>query len=414
MPIHYSADPLGNLLARGTTTVNPAASTLFPSGGLFDDDEKPAQFGSIAADSYIAVHNNLLINPGAETALGAEWVSAVVAPGTFARSAVNLGRGGAGTYAFTLNGHGGAGIGKGYQSFSVRAGERARLDGWCLAGVGKYGQLRVFNPTTNHWLVNGAWQSAEGDAVTAGNSASYARVAETLFQVEDLTVCLYPEVTLQVYLRTTENAAVLWDDISISPAINAAIIYGHNIRPCVTPQLLYSDDGFVADSHIASSPTLQRPSFYSLLTTPIYREWWRIKLTGTNTVAPWITEAWLGYLDAFDTGPIDGWSLSILADGVVSDGGWQRVSTVDDPAIELQFTFRHWTAAQWRAFANELYRRSKQGARSIAMIVELGTAQDCAMIGRLAVGPLSMRWQDFTTWDYDLTIRGMKIGRMLS
>jgi hypothetical protein len=401
----YRAGELGNLFARGTVTVSPAAHATFTADGICDDDPKPFWWGSLAADSYIQQrNNNIKINPGFEVALGSEWTDASSGTGSATRTA---GAQHTGSYGLRCNA-GAAGVGARYQSITVRAGELLRIDGWINPGLTYTGSIRIYNPTTGKWLVNGVWQAAAGDAVSVTNVAVHTRVAETTFTIEDLATCLWPTVTLYVYCYTTSNANVDFDDIALIPAVNAFAAIGHNWRPCLDVTLRYSDDAFAADDNSAATLTLARPTCYAYLSTPIYREWWRVKLGGTNTVTPKLVEGWLGYVEPMSKAerPAARVARAPMCTAPENPHHSHRDQIRDEYVQRIELDFTRWDSAPYRELAHEIDRRTYGGHGPI-LIMPASVADEVPVLyGRPDPGELVLA-REWPVWRQALTIHGI-------
>jgi hypothetical protein len=416
MAFYFSCGPLFNLLARGTVTCNPAASAILPLARAYDDLSDMFAWGSLAADSYIQLRNNPLVNPGAEVAFGTEWVDADTGTGVATRGAPGTGRGGGAECAFSIHG-GAAGVSRWYQRIECPAGELGRIDGWIKpgAGAGLTGGLSFYCEETAQWYTGGAWGAAEGDAVSVVNNAAFVRVAETLIQLPTMATALWSTVHIRVGMRTASNAAVLVDDVAWIPAVNGVVIHGHNFRPCLTPTLRYSDDAFGADDNVAATMTLARPSFYSYLAAPVYREYWRLKLAGTNTEIPRLTEAWFGYWSTLSASADDGWSISRMS-AADSDSGdaWSRVRVREEQPRTLKMDFTRVSEAEWLEIIRDLDERTGGGCDSLVCVPESTSNEARCIYGKLDPVEMTLARQDPSVWKIaGLTISEMPVSRML-
>jgi hypothetical protein len=412
MALLYSAGELSNLLSRvpsGYVTCDPAAATEYPIAKASDDTPWPFVFGSLQADSYVQVRNNLIENPGFENALGDEWGDVSTLTGTVARTPVDAGRGGAGTYGLRCNG-GAAGVGAARQVIRVRAGERLQLDGWIFTGVAHLGGIYLYNPTTGHYYdgAGGDWQAGAAYAASITGSVAYQQITTTYLTIESLADCLEPTMDLWLICRTGENADVDFDDVALRTAVNGIGAAGHNVRPCVAPTLRYSSDEFVGDDNEAGAIELAQPTFYRYLSSPIYGEWLRFKLGGTNTEPPSFDEIWLGYLETLSVGQQDGWSVTRLqitdAQGDLSLPYRTRRAKRRPRVIRLEF--ERWTETEWRELMDEI-DRTFGGFGPIALVPSTTSNEARFVLGRLDPGELTLTRESPVIWKLSLTVHEM-------
>jgi len=94
----------------------------------------------------------------------------------------------------------------------------------------------------------------------------------------------------------------VWDQ----PRWNALAVIGHNLDPGLTCELRSSTDNFSASDDLEVTGTIRQPGFFMYDSGGISTRYGRLKLTGTNSAAPWYGEVfpcWLeGAIDAPDVG----------------------------------------------------------------------------------------------------------------
>ena len=416
MALLYCAGDYGNLYARGTVTCNPAALATAPLSALYDAKPNPFQFGSILADSYIQLRNNLLTNPGFESALGSEWTCAATGTGTAPVRITSDDHSGAA--CLQLNA-GAAGTSTAYQAVTVRAGEYARLDFWAKPGVGRtiHAQLywveggQYFNPAAG-----GSWQAAAVDVVTVTNTASWTRCANpTLYQMPTYATALWPTMTLRLIFTTTDNGNVLVDDAALIPGVNGASLHGHNLTLAVTPTLRYSDDAFAADDNVAATFTVRRPTFYAYLNAAMYREYWRVKLGGTPTAAPYFSTGWIGYFSAAAVAQTDGGAVSQLPIATIAGSDPTtalRYRAGRDRARKVEISFEYWTEAEWLELMRDLDQRTYGGYSPLMLVPNTLTNEAPVLFGRIDPGVFKLTRQQAVIWKAPLVVTEMAFPTM--
>lgn len=225
MAMLYSAGRFANLAERAlTVTLSPAVDSLFPVDGLRD-----------GRASRATRHGSNGANPSITFDLAAFTPSS------------------AGTY-----------------DIPVRAGERRRI-----TGVGTT-TISVQNLSTGKYLTaGGAWQAGATNCLSAAGALNY--------QVESLTLCLSPTVTLRIVMSGGTTVCD-W------PVCNAIWVWGHNLDPALSVQMRSSTDNFSGSDVLEASGSIQQPSFLILDSTPSYNRYVRLAFTGTNQAAPWYAE----------------------------------------------------------------------------------------------------------------------------
>lgn len=416
MSLYYSCGELCNLLARGTVTCNPAELATSPLTALYDGKPSPFTFGSNAADSYVQLRNNLLANPSFETALTISgWIDADTGAGVSDQGAAGSGRAGGATKCLECDGNGDTSAR--CQSKTVRAGERLRADGWIKPGLTFTGNIRVYCEETAQWCVTaagaggvGSWQTAAGDLVLVTNQAGWTRVAETTFQMPTLATALWPTLTLRFYCYTASNATVSFDDVALIPAVNGASVHGHNLHACTTPTLRYSDDAFAADDNVAATFTIARPSFYAHIGTAVYREYWRIKIGGTNTAAPYMSEAWMGYFETKARRQEFGWPVkyrpvTTLAGDDTS--AYLRYRQGSDMSRSVKLDFRSFDDSDWKELVRDIYQRTYGGDGAIVLVPSSDSTEAPVIYGKIDPIPLELTRVDETVRSASISVSEM-------
>lgn len=415
MALLYSAGELSNLLARGTLTCNPAALAAYPVAKTCDGTPWPFTFGSVVADSYVQLRNNLLVDPGFESGVETYW------PFTAGTTSVQGVTKHSGAWALKLEGAGGTVAYQGQAALTVRAGCRMKVGGWLNRVAGR-GLVFVYNHTTGKYLTNaGAWVSGvwnAGAAITDTASVGWTDKSLT-FQVEALSVVRQPTCTLQVVFYAWDPGVayeVYWDDCYLIPAVNGAALFGHNIQPRNTLKVRYSSDAFAVDDHVAVDLAAEQPTFYGYLAAPVYSEYWRLHVAGTPLVAPSFDEAWLGYLESLTVGQQDGWSVTHTP-AAYAPGSLHlpyRVGTGDYAARVLRMEFERWTETEWRELIDEIDVRTRRGRHSMVIVPSTLSSEARIIMGRPDPGELALTREGPVTWKLPLTVYEMAPSLRLS
>jgi hypothetical protein len=178
------------------------------------------------------------------------------------------------------------------------------------------------------------------------------------------------------------------DDCNCWPAVNFVSLHGSNSIPACPIELRSSANAWGA-STTEGTLTHARPTWYAYLATPIYRPDWRIYWNGTPYAAPYVGEAFLGYVEPWVLGPQDGFSVSLspVASGEAK-GSLVRQASGKDAARRLELTFRSATSAHRAWVLDELIYRTRGGLDPVLLYATGEEAiPDGAYYGRYDVGP---------------------------
>jgi hypothetical protein len=213
-----------------------------------------------------------------------------------------------------------------------------------------------------------------------------------------------------VYWYTEADGDVDFDDLAVIPAVNGLAAIGHNWRPCLDVTLRSSDDGFVADDVEEATLTLARPSCRVLLDEPVYREWWRVRLGGTNTEIPSVDELWLGYAQALSKAELPEARVVRLpmcvAPADLSSSYRDRIS--DDPTHRLELDFIRWSEAPYRELMHEIDRRTYGGHGPLIVFPVTVADEIPVLYGRPDPAELALV-REIPIWRQSLTVHGMAV-----
>lgn len=184
------------------------------------------------------------------------------------------------------------------RDIQVRASERLRFSAWMatdqptISTPISYAEVRIQNTRNGMFLdEDGEWVASEVAALRVENNDTMALQSIT-FRVQSIAESNHwTSFPLRI---TLEGLAGYFDDVSLLPAVNLAMVYGHNLGS-VSPQLQYSDDGSSWTTLVTMRPV--RPAFYGFADDDdqAYHLYWRILYEGTNHEPIYNGQAWIGY-----------------------------------------------------------------------------------------------------------------------
>jgi hypothetical protein len=336
----YAAGQYLNLLERAlSVTMSPAADALFPVANLWDGrPTRPGKHGSNGANPTITA------DLAAFTPAG---------PATY--------------------------------NVTARAGERRRLNSSGTTSI------TLQNLATGKYLTStGAWQ--------VGSVACMSAPGDLNYQVESITLCQAPSVTLKIVV-TSGTTVGDW------PACNAVVVFGHNLDPGLTVEMRSSTDNFSGSNVLEVTGTIRQPSFMLLDSTPSYNRYVRLALTGTNTSTPWYGEVCPCYLETAVTTlgvdhDVQREEAQIRNEGSFGDAQVYLLSTA--PRRVAKFAFNV-DSEREREVREELVWRSRGGAYPAIMVPTSSDAEPLVLFGRFGQSWSAIR--NFSSiWATDLIL----------
>jgi len=342
----------------------------FPLTDLYDGrPTRPFRFNDDAdevADLSITADLNRVSNSGFETSTLDGWTENNSGDGSTAEDTTNVSTGSKSLKCTVAS----SGVGERYQDITVRSGERLKLDAGLRGDGTAFARVRIENRHSGNWLQSGGTWSTAAD-VASRDTASFA--ASTLqFQVESFDDCggLFT-VTLRIHLRCTDVGDAWFDDVLIYPATNFMSVHGHDLSPVVTPEFHSSDDNFATDDNTEGTFTVVRGSMYVFLSSAIYEQFVRLKLSGTNVDVPWIGEGVVGFAESATTGQRWNWRITHDVPQVryETSGRETYVHRISNEALRTyRLRFRHFTLADWQEMLEEIWLRTYGGEHPIVMV----------------------------------------------
>lgn len=346
-----------NALARAALTVSDENS-LRPKAKLFDGrPSMPFEFVSAGADLQITADLNLMENGGFESGI-TDWTDASTGTGATAESATAN----SGTKALTCAG-GASGVGQRYVDVQVRTGWAYQLEAAIRGDATVFARVRVQCLETGDYFNGTAWTATPSD-LFAEDSATYQDHSDT-FTMQSYGQALGRDtVTLRVYLLCNEDGDAFFDDVYLYPAIDFLSIHGHNLTAAIAVQLRSSTDDFSAVDTLEATLTKAPRTFWGRLVAPVFRRYWRIKFSGTNTVAIRIGEAVLGQALAVQRNYDYGAELAELEDNIASETpSGERYSRAQTEfgrrVFAMRFNFRGETDDAYEEARDDIFRRSR-------------------------------------------------------
>lgn len=402
MSVLVAAGPYQNLLETAlTVTASPAADSLFPTTKLYDRNPGQAfKFGSSTADPTLTFDVDRLLGTGGfedVTFPPTGWTEADTGTGDVLRDTVTFNTGVA-----SARFDAGSGLASLYYDVTVRTGQKLQLsyDARGDAGVGRM-KLTVRNLQTGNYCVGAGapatvWQSA------ANELSSVSGTVWTSFSwnitVEPYSTVGAATTVLRLEFRNDNVATSAWTDtVLLLPAVGFASIHGHNIDPRMTTTLRSSTDNFSGSNTQEATFTLGQPSFYTKLSAVVYRRYWRVLFTGTQSTrsgAIYIGELYLGEILTLATGAAYSLNLTpsdprITIPRRVGAPAYYQLSQFEQRTCPI--TFRCETYARQLEVMNEVFLRCRGGAPLVCVPHDSDSFTD-VYYGCLS-GDLPKSWQ---------------------
>ncbi len=299
----YAAGQYANLLERAlSAAMTPPAEAGFPAANLWDGRvSRPARHDSNAANPSITADLAAFDGSLGSWAGGAPagWTKATMGTGTFLETTTE------GEYVTTPAAKGNPGDGSAllYRDFTARAGERRKVSASLrIAGSG-VARVSIQNLATKKYLSSdGSWGAALAYVLLDDTHTVHTTQAVT-YQVESLTLCQWPTVTLRLTLNAGGAGDSMYDDVYDWPRWNAAVVMGHNLDVGLAVELRSSSDGFVSSNVLEKAGAILQPGFFLEAPAVVANRYARVAFTGSNVATPWYGELAVCYLETSIRGP---------------------------------------------------------------------------------------------------------------
>lgn len=389
MSLRYSAGYQSNLLQRASSVTVTNEDTDFPKANIYDGTAAVFKGSTEVVPFTISADlGEIPANGGFESAFsggvpGTGWSK--TAGATLVRNTTEqrTGTGALECQGSTAN----------YASFlvTVHPGQRLKLEaaGRTVSGTGTFARVRVRNLWTGSLLdSSGNWQSGQTTAFLANQTTTYV-FQSVAFTVEQGSGFPYT-MTLRFELYCATIDFPVYDDVAVFYAVNFASLHWSNfIDQTTKPALRSSTDNFSGSDTLEAEFTPCQPAMYVLLSSPVYRRYWRYNSTTNSNVSfggsvPVVGEAWLGYAEAAARAQDYGWELSSIRTQI-------RTSTVlgaegvyvpsDHEQRSLSLNFRPGSAAEFLELRERLHRMTKGGADPFVIVPY--DSDDIVIHGRL-------------------------------
>jgi len=384
------AGELANLLARASSVTSTSAATNYPLANAYDGRaSEEFRFASAAVDSNITADLNLITNGDFETSTLSGWIDRSLGSGNLGDEELSTVHAGAKAMKLVLATAGANNWAMRTWDKEVRAGERLTVSAWLRGNGTVYSRLRVLNLQTGKYLTSaGAWSTVQD--VGARQPATYAQTSVT-FTVETFAQCLGPTATLRVICLATEasnTGTVYADDVYLWPSWRLASAHGHNVGPCVTPEVRSSTDNFSGSDVLRATMALAAPTCYSYLSAVCDDRYVRLKLVGTNWQAPAIGELFVCLPLRLARHSDWGAELTWEHPDLVSEtpGKEQYVSSLSAwPRRIFGLKFRFLSETQKAEALTEIFQRSRGRANPLILVPD-------ASLGDVLLGRIDRSW----------------------
>lgn len=359
-----------NLAAAGTVAASSVHSS-YPASHLVDGDSVRPWIAAAAGAVDTALTVDLADRAGYSSPPGS-YEAGVAAVGENRSSGggsiadeVALTHGG--TKALKVLG-GAGGVGRHVITYAARPGETWRYSAWLRGDGTGFARLRIYDPLTGKWWVNGAWQTIEGD-VAARSLASYAESVGAV-TLEGYAAHQTSDVPLEVHVVCADSGQVGYaDDVYLWPTWDLASLHGHNWPPRQGIEVSGSADGSAWT--VLATGAATRPAAYVLRSTPeIYRHV-RVRAVGASPVQLYAGELWVSQSTpvarSFAPQHREREIRARLLQVTVA--GRRHVAVYSDqPRRELELTFEVEGPAAGQALRDGLWRATRGGADPLVVV----------------------------------------------
>lgn len=414
MGLRYSAGYQANLLQRaaalGSITVTNENANL-PKTNLYDGT------GAVFMGSAEATPFNITVdmgqvppNGGFESAFVGGLPTAAwgkTSGATLTRNTA-IPRSGAGCLACD-----GTTANYAYYDLTVYPGQRLKIEAAArvLTGAGPSAKVKVRNMFTGRLLdTNGAWQTAGATSIVDNATTSYV-LGSVTFQVET-GQSLPPTMTLRLefYCILSATDTPVYDDVAIYYGVNFCSVHWTNIQQSAgsPPQLRSSTDNFSGSDTLEAEMTVAKPAFYSVLSAPVYRRYWR-HVSGRdgnllNGAAPYFGELWIGCVETAGRAQDYGWSLTPAFPQIRTRTpfGAEAVNQVGlFEQRRLAMNFRPGASSEYLELYDRLYRITSGGA--LPLVIVPYDSDDVVIHGRLGA-ELGVNRELITRWGFSMEV----------
>lgn len=367
--LYLTGKRANNLVSMASAAVPLSEDPLYPFTGLTSpESELPSVFLDATADPSVAFDFNAVLNGDmsahVSTALD-DWTDASVSGGTAHYDATGGPSGGPAVALVA----GASGFARLTGLLALEPGYKHTIVA-SLKGDGSFPTLlRIQRLDTMEWMTAaGAWQVAQ-TAVFSESSASY--VDHTLdVTLPDFSACGWPqsgELPLRVTLAMDTNTGVgAASNVFIWPWTSWWSFHGLDFRQQQLAVELYRGGVALTPSYaLESTITKYSPAFGYAFPVTRGDRFWKVKLAGQPSAAPWFGKMFPGQASQLSTAHNYGFGLATALDQVRTSAafGAPRVRTV--ALLErrvLTCHFRDLTQAAYQEFLELVMRQSNYGA----------------------------------------------------
>jgi hypothetical protein len=176
----------------------------------------------------------------------------------------------------------------GFFDWAFRSGGRIN---WSLRARGNAGgktaTLRIQNMETLKWWNGSAWSASVSNAGQV-TGTSFGDIAGTGVTIESVSLCQRDRVLLRFYLLgdLSDGANGYFDSFVVWPSVNGAAMFGHDIPPGGTFEVVSGTNPAAAPSTVRGTPTIRQPAFYTLFTENNSDYVWGFKISGLESGTP--------------------------------------------------------------------------------------------------------------------------------
>jgi hypothetical protein len=167
----------------------------------------------------------------------------------------------------------------------VQADRLHHVEAWCYPNASQQFGIIVYDNTTGKTLqTDGTWGASFVPCAVSAASGAWEKVQKD-FRTQAALTALSDEVELYVYLyHNSGSGDIFVDDAGMWPGVDLSSFHGHDFSPTWTVVLQRSDDG--SSWTTEHTFTLRQPTFYGLLSSVVYRRYWRVSLSGGTSSTP--------------------------------------------------------------------------------------------------------------------------------